>query len=160
MPIAVKIEGLEKFEGFIKKLGGIKTGLPKLYGRIGFRIINELVEDRFNETKTDPEGRPWQALSPKYKQKKIQKKGNEDILKGLSTKNHKSGALQESIGFQTKAMKLLIGGGGADVAYFSVHQEGSPAKNIPARPMVGYGKEEEMIVKEEVERLFMEMMKK
>lgn len=88
---------------------------------------------RLRETKTAPDGTPWQEWSDTYAQTR---KGHHSLLMN-------EGDLDDSI---TEFIDGAIGGVGTNLVYAAVQQFGGEEvdMNTPARPYLGLSKEDEV----------------
>ncbi len=78
-----------------------------------------------------PDGTPWAPLSPNTS---TEKKSVNKILHGENL------LLRDKIHFQTDDRSVEVG---TDLDYAATHQFGDPDRNIPARPFLGIGPEDE-----------------
>ena len=91
----------------------------------------ESTEQRFSD-QVDPDGNPWAALNPKYRQRK---KKHQDLI--LVLDQHLSGTLRYRAGSKHLAF-------GTDRIYGAAHQFGYPEGNLPARPWLGLSAADEV----------------
>lgn len=116
--------------------GQVQTGLKEMEARIDdlgpvLREFGEYLLRRTDDcfrAEADPEGKPWQPLSPAT----LVMKKNTKILT-------ESGALRGHIAYNVQGNTLTVGTGPAQSAYAAIHQFGGKAGRgrkvtIPARP--------------------------
>lgn len=111
----------------LKELSAVLKNPRQLYGALG-EELKKIHRQRFKDQKS-PEGKPWKALSPKYKERKHQNKNK--ILHLRNTLRN-----QLAYNFDDKGVEF-----GSARVYARIHQFGSKGngrpKNIPARPWLG-----------------------
>jgi len=106
--------------------------LTPVYKEIGELMVLR-TDDRFRE-EVDPNGIPWQQLSPYTIRMKQQQRR---IMKILQS----TGRLRASINYQADRRGVVIG---TNVSYAKKHQEGGREGRyiIPPRPFLGIGDED------------------
>lgn len=115
----------------LKRLADRIGDLKPFFDDVGEELLNS-TRERFR-SQTDPEGNPWAALNPVYRQRK---KRNKDKI--LTLWGHLRGTLVK----QTDRDSLRIGTLpvsriGTPMDYAAAHQFGRPERNLPARPFLG-----------------------
>lgn len=100
--------------------------LSEVMGGIG-GILESSTRRRFAETKTDPDGRPWEDLSDRTKAAKTNRSGR---VRGSILVD--TGLLLRSITHEAARDSVIVGSG---MLYARYHQEGTA--KMPARPFLG-----------------------
>lgn len=132
------VRELEKIRDAFMRLSSVK--LEELLQVIGVEEEGQ-IKERF-ERKKDPDGDPWKSWSEKYAARQAAKGKGASILMGSRAR------LRESISFEATSYGIVWG---SVLIYARVHQEGYEEKNIPARPYLGIGEEDELLITETVE---------
>lgn len=99
------------------------------------------IKERF-ESKEDPDGNKWDVWSDRYRKRQSEKNPAASVLMGSNAR------LQESITFKATSYGVVWG---SVLIYARVHQKGFDENNIPARPYLGIGEEDELLIGETVE---------
>ncbi|OHD13448.1 MAG: hypothetical protein A2Y41_00390 [Spirochaetes bacterium GWB1_36_13] len=124
-----QLTGTGAIKDFLSKTLDQVNDKEKLLKKIGGRIVNEAVLDNFIE-KENSDYEAWQGLTERYKKKKLEKRGTDNLLED-------TGKLKKSVGHRVENMKLIIGAGNKDTPYAASHQFGYAKKGIPARTYIG-----------------------
>jgi len=124
-----QLTGTGAIKDFLSKTLDQVNDKEKLLKKIGGRIVNEAVLDNFIE-KENSDYEAWQGLSKRYKKKKLEKRGKENLLEDTRK-------LKGSVDHRVKNLKLIIGAGNSEFDYAASHQFGFPKKGIPARTYIG-----------------------
>lgn len=120
----------------------IEKALLDLQNAVGdleptFRDIGEYLlrshDERFRAG-VDPDGNPWEPLSPEYA---AIKPYNQDKVLVLS------GNLMDKLVYQVSPSELLFGTGQETSKYAATHQFGREEDGIPKRPFLGISNEDE-----------------
>jgi phage virion morphogenesis protein len=148
-----------RFREGIEKLQMLTRDFSPLLKTIGVGMVKS-TQHRFVEAK-DPEGRAWHALNPVYAETK---KGP-----GILRNRAMSGGLMGSITFKVEGTVLRVG---SNKKYAAIHQFGGVIRpvtakalvfrmggklvragsvKIPARPYLGFGKEDQVVALEAVD---------
>ncbi len=119
--------------------------------------IKNIIEESF-ENQTSPSGEKWQKLKPMTKMKKLKKGKSDKILR-------QSGDLEDNWEIsQGKNEVRIFNNTKSDkgFSYGIVHQFGSDAKNIPARPFLPIDSDGELDkdVEKEILGIFEDFLKK
>lgn len=88
------------------------------------------------DRQVDPDGRRWEALSPRYQRRKKKHKDRILLLDEI---------LRDTLHYQADADSLQFG---TSREYGATHQFGDPRRNIPARPFLGISEEDEREITE------------
>ena len=104
---------------------------------------------------TSPNGAKFKALSPKYKARK-----DRDYSPDLPILM-RTGYLYETLVYGNTSNSVLTMTNtkmiyGTDLKYAAVHQFGSPKKNIPKRPYIGFRKNQSERIQLEIRKYLME----
>lgn len=138
MDIKIKVEGLSKLKGNLKKKIDKLQDLTQFFKSVGDYVVRQTQNERF-EKEQSPEGVKWKPLSQaRHKQRlKRHKTGKYKILR-----DH--GELRRSIKEQVSVAKdhVIIG---SNLQYAAIHQFGGTIHfkkkkglvTIPARPYLG-----------------------
>lgn len=129
---------LKKLSEAFQRAAGMDIG--KLLHEMGVEEKG-LIQERF-ETKTDPEGNSWEEWSDSYKKRISKRGGSHSILMGPTAR------LQEDIDFEITHEGIHWG---SPLPYARAHQKGYKENNLPARPYLGIGEEDEDLLVELVE---------
>lgn len=129
LDIQLTIGNAEEVQAAFRKLQNAIQDLTPAFRDIGEAMLNS-TRERFT-SQTAPDGTPWAALSPGYKQRK---KKNADKILTLH------GRLRGTLNYRAGPQEVRIG---TPLIYGATHQFGRPEKNIPARPFLGLSQSDE-----------------
>lgn len=143
LDLQLTISNAAEVKAAFERLDAALTDLTPAFQDIGEALLNS-TRERFR-SQTAPDGSPWAALSPDYRQRK---KKNKDKILTLS------GDLRGLLNYQAGPREVRIGTPliygethqfGASKGAFGVNKRGSPIPwgNIPARPFLGLSSEDE-----------------
>lgn len=125
-------------------LGNLKPVMNTIGG-----IIESSTRRRIAETKTAPDGTPWQGLSAKTLAQKTGKSGK--TRGGILVD---TGSLMRSITHEASANSVIVGSG---MLYARWHQQG--AKHLPARPFLGLSETDVRDINEHLDARIAELLK-
>ncbi len=138
MEIKIKVEGLSKVKGNLKKKINNLQDLTQFFKNVGAYVVRQTINERFGKEQS-PDGSKWQVLSQaRIKQRrKRHKTGNMKILQD-------TGNLRQTIEKQISIARdhVIIG---SNLKYAAIHQFGGTihfkkkkgSVTIPARPYLG-----------------------
>ncbi|HRD49777.1 MAG TPA: phage virion morphogenesis protein [Candidatus Contendobacter sp.] len=129
LDLQLTIRNAAEVKAAFERLDAALTDLTPAFQDIGEALLNS-TRERFR-SQTAPDGSPWAALSPDYRQRK---KKNKDKILTLS------GHLPGLLNYQAGPREVRIG---TPLIYGATHQFGAPERNIPARPFLGLSSEDE-----------------
>ena len=95
--------------------------------------LEDITVERF-QTKRDPAGRPWKAISDEHREFLARR------FPGAEPPLVMRGDLRDTIESQVNTWEALVG---ATKVYARVHQEGWPERNLAPRPYLGIGPSDE-----------------
>jgi len=155
---------LEEIQNRIKEIQFVMSDLTPMMREIGALLLHSS-QERILTTKTDPDNKSWDKLSPKYKARRnalamiaagkvAKRKGQtytgtgDEYLSILKL----TGALLRSLHYQAfpDRAEISMGSTGKSMVYARVHQYGY--KGIPARPVLGVSAEDNNAIHEIIQK--------
>lgn len=139
MGVAVSIQVHdEQLQARLRQLSTIH--LDDLLDHVG-AVVESQTQTRIQSDKTDPMGAAWEAWSEKYA---ATRHGNDSLLMSSGKKKKRGGGhLRDSITHEVKFGSEAEVEVGTNVVYGPAHQYGRPEINLPKRPYLGVGPEDE-----------------
>lgn len=136
-----RIEGQDVFTALAQKL--VSIDIDEIKKSIGQELVE--VSGEHIENKVSPDGQPFKAWAPATKKQAAGT--SRDILR-------KDSNLFNSLAWQIVGNALYYG---SDMVYAGVHQFGWGERNIPARPYLGIGMNEENRINDVLESFMGEL---
>ncbi len=129
LDIQLQIANAAEVSAAFQSLQNRLVDLTPVFRDIGEAMLNS-TRERFN-SQTAPDGRPWAALSKKYK---ASKPVNKDKILTLY------GRLRGTLTYRAGPHEVRIG---SPLDYAGKHQFGDPKINLRARPFLGLSQSDE-----------------
>jgi phage virion morphogenesis protein len=118
--VEIKTDEIKKLAAKINAFALSPSKKQKLLSELGGEIVDQTIE-RF-DTKIDPEGDPWRALTEAYK--KSRRKKNK-VSGGILVRE---GSLQKNTGFQLQGSDTILVG--SPMEYADYHQNAKDPKRL------------------------------
>ncbi len=144
MSINLSVDSHQVLDAIDRLLERVENPKPAFWEIAGYLERRHL--ERFNQ-EVDPDGNPWEELAPATKKQKNKGYYVDGVLVPLRSPDRTllglQWNLQDQIVTDADTYSAMFGIGNDSEQYAPTHHFGDPRRNIPARPLLGIGDEDE-----------------